>query len=164
MTTILKVAAALALAPFSDIPSLEAAGLERTQRIVTQSPAGVITGLTGTPLLGTIGGATRDLSLGDAVSVAEKLRTGQDDILEVLWDRHTLILVRPRSTVLIHESQAGKAEVVVRDGSVSVALAYGGHPSLRTSMSIMHQDQGVWNNSNILVYSYTKNLFTALVT
>jgi hypothetical protein len=134
MTTILKVVAALALVSLSGVASLEAAGLERTkglertQGIVKQSPSGLITGLTGTPLLGTIGGATRNLSLGDTVSVAEELRTGQDDILEVLWDRHTLILIRPQSTVLIHEAQAGKPEVLLRDGSLRVVLAYGGRP------------------------------------
>lgn len=128
MTTILKVVAAIALVSLPGIASLKAAGLERTQGIVKQSPSGLITGLTGTPLLGTIGGSPRDLSLGDTVSVAEELRTAQDDTLEVLWDRHTLILIRPLSTVLIHESQAGKTEVLLRGGSVRVALAYSGRP------------------------------------
>jgi hypothetical protein len=129
MTTILKVVVATALVSLTGNASVEAAGRERMQEPVEQSPSGLITGLKGAVLLGTAGGSTRTLSLGDRVTVAEELRTGPDDILEVLWDRHTFILIRPQSTVLIHESRAGQTEVSLRTGSVRVALAYGGRPT-----------------------------------
>ncbi len=129
MTTIRKIVVATALVSLVGIASLEAAVRDGTQEVVGQSASGVITGLTGAPLLGTVGGATRGLSLGDTVAVAEELRTGQDDILEILWDRRSLILIQPQSKVLIHESKTGQTEVSLRGGSVRVALAYGGRPT-----------------------------------
>lgn len=121
MTIIFKIVLVTALV---SLLGMEAAGRAGTPEVVGQRAYGLITGLTGAPLRGTLDGATRDLTLGNRVAVAEELRTGQDAILEILWDRRAVILVRPHSTVMIHESKPGQTVVSLGGGSVHVALAY----------------------------------------
>ena len=97
--------------------------------ILDQAASGLITGVTGTPFIGSVDGVKQDVSLGTRVAVAEELRTGQDDLVEILWARRAMILVRPQSTVMIHESNAGQTEVSLQAGSVRVAMAYHGNPT-----------------------------------
>ena len=96
------------------------------KQVVGQRAFGLITSVIGAPVLGTAGSATRDLSVGTTVAIADEVRTGPDDTLEILWGRRALILVRPQSKVLIQESNAGQTEISLRDGSVRVTLAYAG--------------------------------------
>jgi hypothetical protein len=128
MTTITRIVLAMAVLSLFGYPSLEASGSNGVQDTSTQQTSGVITGMTGTPLLGTGDGTRQGSSLGTAVAADKELRTGKDDVLEILWD-HALILIRPQSTVTIHESKAGQTEVSLEGGSVRIALAYGGHPT-----------------------------------
>lgn len=92
------------------------------------SVGGLITAVTGTPVLGP-GGAGKTPALGDRVSMATELHTRQDEMVEILWDRRALILVQPQSIVSIKEPSAGQTQVDLRSGGVRVALAYGGNPS-----------------------------------
>lgn len=124
MTTIHKLLLATALTPMFGIASLQTAAGDVTQQIVGQRASGLITGLTGNTLLGPVGGTTRELSLGNTVAIAEEVTTGQDGSLEILWDRHALIVIRPQSKVVIHESKEGQTEISLGGGSVRVALAY----------------------------------------
>ncbi|NWF72892.1 MAG: hypothetical protein HXY51_07630 [Nitrospirae bacterium] len=130
MTAILRISSAMvALLCLVASPSLEAAGRDGAQIAGERAATGVITSLAGGPLLGSLNGTTRDLALGNTVSLAEELHTGPDGTLEILWARRTLILIRPQSTVLIHESKAGQTEIALSGGSVRVALAYHGDPN-----------------------------------
>ncbi len=130
MTTILRISSAmLALLCLVASPSLEAAGRDGGQIVGERAATGVITSLTGGPLLGSLNGTTRELALGNTVGLAEELHTGPDGTLEILWARRTLILIRPQSTVLIHEPKAGQTEIALSGGSVRVALAYHGDPN-----------------------------------
>ena len=106
------------------IASLQTAESNVAQPITGSNASGLITGLAGAPMAGTIGDATRNLSLGNTVATGEELNTDQHGILEILWDRHALIFIQPQSKVLIHESKAGQTEVSLRGGSIRVALAY----------------------------------------
>jgi hypothetical protein len=54
------------------------------------------------------------------------LETRQDEMVEILWDRRALILLQPQSSLTIAEPKPGDMRVGLRDGSVRVALAYGG--------------------------------------
>ncbi len=96
------------------------------KQVVGQRAFGLITSVIGAPVLGAVGSATRDLSVGTTVAIADEVRTGPDDTLEILWGRRALILVRPQSKVLIQESNAGQTEISLSDGSVRVTLAYAG--------------------------------------
>jgi hypothetical protein len=125
MSAILRIAVVTAACVFLfGIASLEASVRDGTQAMAGPAATGLITGFTGAPLLGAADGTKQDLSLGNTVAVAQELRTGQDDILEILWDRHAVILVRPQSRIMIQESIPGQTVVSLKGGSVRVALAY----------------------------------------
>ncbi len=124
MTTLLRMVVLTLVPPLFGIASLQTTESNVAQTITGQHASGLITGLAGAPLAGTIGDATRNLSLGNTVATDEELNTDQHGILEILWDRHALIFIQPQSKVLIHESKAGQTEVSLRGGSVRVALAY----------------------------------------
>lgn len=92
-----------------------------------QEAWGLITAVVGSPVR-VAPGATKPVALGDRVAIADELQTRQDEMLEILWDRHALILVQPQSSLAIREFQAGETEIALRNGGVRVALAYGGRP------------------------------------
>jgi hypothetical protein len=108
------------------IASVEAAGLDALQQVVGQRASGLITGLSGAPVLGSVGGLTRDAALGQTVTIADGVTTGPNDRVEILWDRRAVILVQPDSKVLIQEAKAGQVDFSLSGGSIRVALAYGG--------------------------------------
>ncbi|HSS31366.1 MAG TPA: hypothetical protein VLL06_10140, partial [Nitrospiraceae bacterium] len=108
------------------IGSVEAAGLDALQQVVGQRASGLITGLSGAPVLGSVGGLPRDAVLGQTVTIADGVTTGPNDRVEILWDRRAVILVQPDSKVLIQESKAGQTDFSLSGGSIRVALAYGG--------------------------------------
>src|SRR5437868_9121791 len=108
------------------IGSVEAAGGDALQQVVGQRASGLITGLSGAPVLGSVGGLTRDAALGQTVTMADGVTTGPHDRVEILWDRRAVILVQPDSKVLIQESKAGQTDFSLSGGSIRVALAYGG--------------------------------------
>jgi FecR protein len=122
--TILNIVVLTAFTSLFSIASLQASGRDGIQGIAEPAATGLITGFTGAPLLGTADGTTQDLSLGNTVVAAEELRTGPDDILEIMWDRHAVILLRPQSKVTIQETKPGETVVSLDSGSVRVALAY----------------------------------------
>jgi hypothetical protein len=124
MSTILRIVVLTAFVLLFGIAPLEASVRDGTPGIAEPMASGLITGFTGTPLLGMVGGTKQDVSLGNTVAVAQELRTGQDDTLEILWDRHAMILVRPQSKIMIQESIPGQTVVSLEGGSVRVALAY----------------------------------------
>ena len=117
-----RILLSIALVSIFGVASVDAVTLDQTA-------FGLITGVTGTPFIGRGDGVKQDVSLGKRVAVAEELRTGQNDLVEILWARRAMILVRPQSTVMIHESNAGQTEVSLRAGSVRVAMAYDGNPT-----------------------------------
>lgn len=91
----------------------------------TQNVSGLITGLIGSPLRAGPG-PIKSLSLGERVAGTDVLETRQDEMVEILWDRRALILLQPQSSLTIAEPKPGDTRVGLRDGSVRVALAYGG--------------------------------------
>src|SRR5688572_2045569 len=128
-------------------PSVNASSLLDRDSGTEQMASGVITGITGAPLVRTVNGTKHDLSLGTSIAIGE-VRTGQDEFLEFLWARRAMVLIGPRSTVRIQEPHVGQTVVSLSDGSVRVALAYHGAPT--DMVTIQTPSSGVYTRGGIL--------------
>lgn len=94
------------------------------------APAGLVTGLTGSPSVTEKAAAgSHVLSLGDRLSNEVEVTTQEDDTVEILWGQRTLIQVHPRTSMTIREKREGQIQLQLPAGSLRVALAYGGPAS-----------------------------------
>ncbi len=102
------------------------AGQGADPRSAQHPVSGLVTDVMGQPVAVSAASQTdaRALSPGDRVLAGDVLRTGRDDRVEIVWDRRAFLAVPERTELTIQEQQVGRTDVLLKEGSVHVALAY----------------------------------------
>ncbi len=102
------------------------AGQGADPRSAPRPVSGLVTDVMGQPVAVSAAAQTdaRALSPGDRVLAGNVLRTGRDDRVEIVWDRRAFLAVPERTELTIQEQQVGRTDVLLKEGSVHVALAY----------------------------------------